>query len=158
MIIAQSRLRATFAQIFFGGYTRNEVGDMKATDVVQRLYEAFAAGDGEALGLLIGETDWVEAAGGPYGGRYRGLTEVAANVFSPLAQDVMDFSAIPDEVLQVGENRALALGFYRGTTPGGPLEIRFAHLATVEGGRVTRFEQFTDTHEWRRAVSIEARV
>ena len=127
---------------------------MKATDVMRRVYDAFATGDDETLGLLIGDADWVEAAGGPYGGRYRGLTEVAANVFGPLSQDVMDFSAIPDEVLEVGENCALALGFYRGTTPSGPLEIRFAHLATVEGGRVTRFEQFTDTHEWRRAVSI----
>lgn len=59
----------------------------------------------------------------------------------------MNFSAVPDEVLQAGEDRALALGLHRGTTPSGPLEHRFAHLATVEGGRVTHFEQFTDTHE-----------
>lgn len=56
------------------------MGDMKATDVLRRLYDSFAAGDGDTLGLLIGDTDWVEAVGGPYGGRYRGLTEVAANV------------------------------------------------------------------------------
>ena len=66
---------------------------MKATDVMRRVYDAFATGDNETLGLLIGDADWVEAAGGPYGGRYRGLTEVAANVFGPLSQDVMDFSA-----------------------------------------------------------------
>jgi ketosteroid isomerase-like protein len=141
-----------------GGDTRNGVADMKPTDVLRRLYDAFAAGNADALGLLIGETDWVEASGGPYGGRYRGLTEVAANVFGPIARDVRNFSAVPDEVVQVGDNRALALGFYRGTTPSGPLEIRFAHLATVEAGRITHFEQFTDTHEWHRAVSNEARV
>ena len=131
---------------------------MKSTDVLQRLYHAFAAGDTDALGSLIGDADWVEASGGPYGGRYRGLTEVAANVFGPIARDVESFSAVPDQLLQVGEDRALGLGFYRGTTPAGPLEIRFAHLATVDAGRITHLEQFTDTHEWHGAVSAEAQA
>jgi ketosteroid isomerase-like protein len=127
--------------------------DMKPTEVLIRLYDAFAAGDGDTLGALLADTDWVEASGGPYGGRYRGLGEVAANVFGPIARDVTGFSAVPDEVLQVGEDRALGLGVYRGTTPKGPLEIRFGHLITVDGERITHFEQFTDTHEWRKAVS-----
>ncbi len=126
---------------------------MKPDDVLTQLYAAFAAGDAAALGSLLGDTDWVEAGGGPYGGRYRGLAEVAANVFGPIARDVSDFSAVPDEVVPVGNDRALALGFYRGMTPVGPLEIRFAHLATVDGGRITRFEQFTDTHQWHQAVA-----
>lgn len=125
---------------------------MAATDTMKRLYEAFAAGDGDALGGLLGETDWVEAAGGPYGGQYRGLGEVAANVFGPIGRDVQEFTAVPDEILPVGDNQALALGFYRGSTAAGPLETRFAHLATVEGDRISHFEQFTDTHEWRQAV------
>ena len=125
---------------------------MAATDTMKRLYDAFAAGDGEALGALLGDTDWVEAAGGPYGGRYRGFGEVAEKVFGPIGRDVQGFTAIPDEILPVGEDRALALGYYRGSTAAGPLETRFAHLATIESGRISRFEQFTDTHEWRQAV------
>ena len=125
---------------------------MAATDMMKRLYDAFAAGDGETLGALIGDTEWVEAAGGPYGGRYRGLGEVAARVFEPIGRDVQGFTAIPDEIVAIGDNRALGLGFYRGTTTVGPLEIRFAHLATVDGDRITRLEQFTDTHEWQTAV------
>jgi len=125
---------------------------MKPTDVLMQLYDAFAAGDADALSGLIGDTDWVEATGGPYGGRYRGLADVAASVFGPIARDVTDFSAVPDEVLQVGEDRAIGMGFYRGKTAAGPLEIRFAHLATVAGDRITHFEQFTDTHQWRKAV------
>ena len=125
---------------------------MAATDMMKRLYDAFAAGDGATLGALIGDTEWVEAAGGPYGGRYRGLGEVAARVFEPIGRDVQGFTAIPDEIVAVGDNRALGLGFYRGTTTVGPLEIRFAHLATVDGDRITRLEQFTDTHEWQTAV------
>ena len=127
---------------------------MSATETLRRVYEAFAAGDGDALGGLIGDTEWVEAAGGPYGGNYRGLGEVGPNVFAAIARDVEGFTAIPDEILPVGDDRAIGLGFYRGSTSSGPLEIRFAHLATVEGGVITRFEQFTDTHQWRQAVGL----
>ena len=124
----------------------------EATEVLAKLYEAFAAGDSEALGALLGDVDWIEARGGPYGGTFRGLGEVAENVFGRIGADVRNFSAVPDEIASVGSNRAIALGTYRGETDAGPLEIRFAHLATVEGGRIARFEQFTDTHEWREAV------
>lgn len=125
---------------------------MTACKILGQLYEAFAAGDGAALGELIGDAHWVEASGGPYGGTYRGLGEIIANVFGPIGRDVEEFSAVPDEILPVGDNRAIGLGFYRGTTAAGPLETRFAHLATVKDGKVTHFEQFTDTHEWRQAV------
>ena len=124
----------------------------EATSTLSKLYDAFAAGDGDTLGKLLGDTHWVEASGGPYGGVYRGLGEVAENVFGPIGRDVENFSAVPDEILPVGDDRAIALGFYRGRTATGPLETRFAHLVTVEDGRVTHFEQFTDTHEWRQAV------
>ena len=124
----------------------------EAVNTLAKLYEAFAAGDGDALGQMIGATHWVEAAGGPYGGEYHGLGEVAQHVFGAIGRDVQDFAAVPDEILPVGDDRAIGLGFYRGSTSSGPLEIRFAHLATVEGGVITRFEQFTDTHEWRQAV------
>jgi ketosteroid isomerase-like protein len=126
---------------------------LHATDILAKLYEAFAAGDGEALGALLGDTHWVEAAGGPYGGTYRGLGEIAEKVFGPIGRDVHNFTAIPDEILPVGEDRAIGLGFYRGTTAAGPLEIRFAHLVTVSGGRISHFEQFTDTHQWRQALA-----
>lgn len=124
----------------------------EATEVLGSLYQAFAAGDGEALGMLIGDATWIEAAGGPYGGTYRGLREVAENVFGPIARDIEGFSAVPDEILPVGDDKAIALGFYRGTTEVGPLETRFAHLATVAGDRIVHFEQFTDTQEWLKAV------
>lgn len=125
----------------------------RATAVMQKLYDAFAAGDGEALQALIGDTYWVEAAGGPYGGIYRGLAEVSEKVFGPIGRDVKGFTAVPDEILPVGDDRALALGFYRGQTASGPMHTRFAHLATIEGERISHFEQFTDTHEWRTAVA-----
>ena len=123
-----------------------------ATEVLASLYDAFAAGDGDRLGALLGDVEWVEARGGPYGGTYHGLGEVAENVFGPIGRDTRDFSAVPDDILPVGGDGAIALGFYRGETDNGAFEIRFAHLARVVDGRIVQFEQLTDTHEWREAV------
>jgi ketosteroid isomerase-like protein len=122
------------------------------TDTARALYEAFAAGDGARLGELLGATRWTECAGMPYGGRYEGLGEVAANVFGPIARDIEGFSARPDEFLAVGNDRVLALGHYGGTGAGGALNARFAHLLTVADGRVTHFEQIADTHSFRQAI------
>ena len=128
---------------------------MSATETVQSLYNAFASGDGASLSALLADVDWIEARGGPYGGTYRGFEQVAENVFGPIGRDVRDFSAVPDELLPIGNDRVLALGRYRGTTNAGPLDTRFAHLWMVKDGRMSHFEQFTDTHEWRTAVMAD---
>jgi ketosteroid isomerase-like protein len=125
---------------------------MAATDTVQRLYDAFAAGDGAALSELLADTHWIEARGMPYGGTYQGFGQIAENIFGPIGRDVRDFSATPEELLPIGDDRVLSLGRYRGTTDAGPLDTRFAHLWTVSGDRISHFEQFTDTHEWRSAL------
>ena len=125
---------------------------MSATETVRRVYDAFAAGDGASLSALLADTHWVEASGGPYGGTYQGFAEIAENVLGPIGRDVRDFTAKPDELLPIGEDRVLALGHYRGTTGAGLLDTRFGHLRTVADDRISHVEQFTDTHEWRAAV------
>ena len=84
---------------------------------------------------------------------HQAVYEVAANVFGPIGNEVTDFSAKPDSISPVGDDAALALGFYRGKTAHGPFEIRFAHLAHVDGDAIVRFEQFTDTHQWQAATA-----
>ena len=122
------------------------------TETVRRLYEAFAAGDGARLGELLADTHWVEAAGMPYGGTYRGFSEVAANVFGPITSDVVGFNAKPDEIIPAGEDRVLAMGRYRGTGGVGEVDAPFAHLWTVREGRITHFVQYVDTHLFRQAI------
>lgn len=120
--------------------------------IVSGLYEAFASGDGAKLGELLADTHWVEAAGMPYGGTYRGFGEVAGNVFGPITNDVEGFSAKPDEIIPAGEDRVLALGTYRGKGAAGEVSTPFAHLWTVRDGRITHFVQHVDTHLFRQAV------
>ena len=126
---------------------------MTAVASAARLYDAFAAADGAALSALLGETRWVEAAGMPYGGTHHGLAEIVDQVFGPIGRDVAGFTAVPDEILAIGHDRALAVGTYRGIGAAGPLEVRFAHLMTVaDDGSISDFEQFADTHQFRQAL------
>ena len=122
------------------------------TQIVQQLYSAFANGDAAALKDLLADTHWVEAAGMPYGGTYRGFGEVAANVLGPIGGDVEGFSAKPDEIIPAGEDRVLATGTYRGKGSAGEVAAPFAHLWTVRDGRITNFVQYADTHLFRKAI------
>ena len=122
------------------------------TEIVESLYSAFASGDGASLGELLADTHWVEAAGMPYGGTYRGFGQVAENVFGPIGRDVTDFTAVPEEIMPAGDDRVLATGTYRGAGSAGPLAAAFAHLWTVRDGRITNFVQYADTHLFRQAL------
>ena len=122
------------------------------TQTVQQVYSAFAAGDAARLQELLADTHWVEAAGLPYGGTYRGFGEIAANVFGPISSDVQGFTAKPDEILPAGDDRVLTLGTYRGTGSAGEVAAPFAHLWTVQDGRITNFVQYADTYLFRQAI------
>ncbi|HEX4801714.1 MAG TPA: nuclear transport factor 2 family protein [Sphingomicrobium sp.] len=122
------------------------------TETVQQLYSAFAEGDFDRVQELLSDTHWVEAAGMPYGGTYRGFGEVAANVFGPITNDVQGFSAKPDQIVPAGEDQVLATGTYRGTAAAGEVAAPFAHLWTVRDGRITHFVQYVDTHLFRQAI------
>lgn len=122
------------------------------TGIIQNIYSAFAAGDGSRLGQLLAETHWVEAAGMPYGGTYRGFSEIAANVFGPISSDVQSFTAAPDEIIPAGKDKVLATGTYRGQGSAGEVAAPFAHLWTIKDGKIANFVQYADTHLFRKAI------
>ncbi len=120
--------------------------------VISSAYEAFGRGDIQTVLELLADAEWIEAAGMPYGGSYRGGEAVLENVFAPLAADVQNFVARPDELLAVEGNRVVAIGTYRGDGANGPVSVRFVHLWTVHDGKIVHFEQIADTHTFRQAV------
>ena len=121
-------------------------------EVVRGLYEAFGSGDMDRVAALIARTEWHEAEGMPYGGRYQGSEDVFQNVFGRIAADVEGFSARPDELLPAGEDRVLGLGRYKGKGSSGEVDVAFAHLWTVRDGEIVKFVQYADTHKYREAV------
>lgn len=120
-------------------------------DVVRGAYEAFATGDMETVQRLIADCEWHEMEGMPYGGVYTGAEAIFGNVFGPLTQDVEGFSVTPDELLDAGD-RVVSLGRYSGTGTAGPVDAAFAHVWTVDNGRISKFVQYTDTRRFGDAV------
>jgi hypothetical protein len=124
-------------------------------DLIAGLYAAFARGDAAAvLGALDPEIVWNEAENFPYADRnpYVGPGAVAEGVFLRLATEWDHFQAIPEEILDAGDS-VIALGRYKATNKatGKPIHAQFAHVWRVSGGKVTAFQQYTDT-----AQAVEA--
>ena len=122
-------------------------------ELVRDIYDAFAAGDVDAVfAAMTPDIEWDEAEGMPYGGVYHGREAIVSNVFGPILTDVTDFTASPDEILALDKTRVIARGRYAGTGGNGPLDARFVHIWTVSDGRVSRYEQLADTKVFRDAV------
>ena len=120
---------------------------MNNVELIKSLYQAFATGDIPGLLQSFDENiQWTEAEGFPYGGTYRGGEAVLQNVFMKLATEWTDFKAMPDEFLDAGE-RIVTLGNYSGSynQTGKSMNVPFAHVWTLESGKIVKFVQYTDT-------------
>ena len=120
---------------------------MNNVELIKNLYQAFAAGDIPAVLQSFDENiEWTEAEGFPYGGTYRGGEAVLQNVFMKFATEWTDFKAMPDEFLDAGE-RIVTLGNYSGSynQTGKSMNVPFAHVWTLESGKIVKFVQYTDT-------------
>jgi len=120
--------------------------------VVEGLYRAFGAGDGATIaGLLAPDLVWIEAENGPYADRnpYNGPAAVFEGLFARLGAEYEGFAVNPVTFVSSGD-RVVALGRYTGTNraTGEALDAQFAHVFTVSNGKVTRFQQYTDTAQW----------
>ncbi|PVZ11989.1 hypothetical protein C8D89_103320 [Actinomycetospora cinnamomea] len=122
-------------------------------ETVRSIYEAFARGDVDAVfAAMVDDIEWDESPGMPYGGVYHGREEIVSKVFGPILTDVDGFTAEPDEILPLGEDRVFAQGRHGGRGARGPVDARFVHLWTVRDGKVTRYQQLADTQRFREAV------
>jgi uncharacterized protein len=115
---------------------------------VRRFYDALARGDVPAvLAVLDPNIEWTEAERFPYySGTWHGPQAVVDNLFVPLSRDWNGFSATPHEFIADGD-RVVSLGTYAGTSKktGRAFSAAFAHVWTVRGEKLTRFNMHTDT-------------
>jgi len=96
--------------------------------------------------VLAPQFEWREAAGFPYTGSFHNFDEVAKNLFAPLATEWTGFRAHVDNFFDAGATIVVA-GFYRGTynkTQRG-MEAAFAHVWTLQNGKIVRYVQCADT-------------
>jgi ketosteroid isomerase-like protein len=117
------------------------------SEVVRSIYAAFGRGDIPAvIGALAPGVSWTDAEGFPYGGTYSGPDAVLQNVFMKIGTEWETYSAVPEEFIADG-NTIVALGLYSGVykATGKKFTTPFAHVWTLQGGKVVRFRQHTDT-------------
>lgn len=122
--------------------------------LVRELYRAFAARDRAALlALLHPDIVWIQNDGFPHGGEHRGATHVLDTVLARFRQEWSAWAVDTTEWFESGPS-VIVLGAYRGTHAGTgrAMHAAFAHVYRVEAGRITRFQQFTDTHAVRSAL------
>lgn len=124
-------------------------------NTVRGFYDAVARGDvAGVVSLLHPEVEWTEAERFPYyGGTWRGPQAVVDNLLVPLSGEWDGFSAEAHEFIAEGD-RVVALGTYSGTykKTGRSFSAAFAHVWTVRGGRLARFNMHTDTAKVLEAV------
>ena len=128
------------------------------TDIVRGFYDALGRGDlAGLLSLLDSQVEWTEAERFPYySGTWLGPQAVVDNLLVPLSQDWDPFSAKADEFIAQGE-RVVALGTYSGTSKktGKSFRSAFAHVWTVRGGKLARFNMHADTAKVLEAIDDE---
>lgn len=120
---------------------------MSNSDIIKSLYNSFASGDVPAvLGAMDANISWTEAEGFLYGGTYIGPNAVLENVFMKLGGEWEGFSAVPDQIIDGGDV-IVALGNYGGkyNKTGKSMNVPFAHVYTLSGGKILKFVQYTDT-------------
>jgi hypothetical protein len=126
-------------------------------DTVRRFYDALGRRDVSAvLSLLDPQVEWTEAERFPYyGGTWHGPQAVLDNLLVPLSGDWDGFSVQANELIAEGE-RVVTLGTYSGTfkKTGRSFSAAFAHVWTVRGDRLARFDMHTDTAKVLEAVNV----
>jgi uncharacterized protein len=117
-------------------------------DTVRRFCDALGNGDVPAvLSLLDAQVQWTEAERFPhYSGTWQGPQAVLDNLLKPLADDWEGFSAQAHEFIAEGD-RVVSLGTYSGKfkKTGRSFSAAFAHVWTVRGDKLARFDMHTDT-------------
>ena len=118
-----------------------------AYEVVKAHYDANDRRDlAGMIADIAPDAEWVEMAGFPCAGTYVGPDAVVENVFKALGAQFEGYTFKLERLLDADQN-VVGIGDYSGRSrsTGKSFRARVVHVWRVEGGKILRFEQFTDT-------------
>jgi len=117
-------------------------------EALQRGYEALNRGDLTlVLELLDPELEWHEPGDSPEAGTHHGRDSFE-RFFRSWIDSFDEFRVEPEQVVQRGNDLvAVVRQSGRGRASGVEIEIRLAHVWTVEGGRAVRWEAIANPHD-----------
>ena len=116
-------------------------------EIVENIYASFATGDVPAvLGAMAEDIQWTEADGFPLAGTYVGPQAVLEGVFMRLGEIGDDYAVMPEQFVADGDT-VVVLGNYawKHKSSGEPAVVKMVHVLTLDGGKVTAFQQHVDT-------------
>ncbi len=133
------------------------VSDPGNVAVVDGLYQAFVKGDVPAvLSVMDANIVWNEAEGFPYADRnpYIGPDAVLNGVFARIGAEWDYFNLTGIQLHDMSGNMVLATLRYKAKhkITGKMIDSQTAHLWTLKDGKITAFQQFTDTKQAAEAV------
>ncbi len=118
-------------------------------EIIQSLYDAFAAGEmPKVLGLMDPKVVWNEAEGNALavGNPYIGPDAVLNGVFAKIGTDHEYFKVQNVKLHNMVDNKVLAtLRYDAKLNNGKSYNVQAAHLWTLENGKITGFQQYVDT-------------
>jgi ketosteroid isomerase-like protein len=126
------------------------MSEAQNTKVVQDAYEAFLRGDiTTLLGSMTDDVQWDPVVGAgshvPFAGKRAGKSQVGE--FFRLVSENVNFEQFePREYVAQGD-KVVALGHYRTVTKatGKSFECDFVMVFTLRDGKVSKFQEFTDS-------------
>jgi uncharacterized protein len=124
---------------------------------VRSMYEAFGRGDIPlVLAGLDANVEWWEAENFIYADTnpYVGPNAVLQGVFMRLGAEWDGFAVSPADVLDAGDT-VIGHGYYSGKykKTGRDVRAQFAHFFSFRDGKIVKFQQYTDTAQFQKAVS-----
>ena len=128
--------------------------------LIQDAYDGFARGDlAPLLGILDDGVEWFEAEHSTYwpGGAFTGPQALVEGVFARIAQDFEDFRIDLRRILPC-DDTVVVEARYRATSArasGKPLDAQVTHVFDFANGKLTRFQQYTDTWQFAQLTGVE---
>lgn len=127
-----------------------------ALDVVRRGYAAYVRRDlATIFALLDSDVELVQTDLLPWGGTHRGLA--GARAFFGRIAELTEATPEPTAFVPAGDD-VVVVGRLRGTArrTGRAIDLDFAHVVTVRGGRFVRFAAYIDTPAMLHALGDDA--
>lgn len=121
-------------------------------EIIEIAYQNFAKGDVPAvLASMDPKIEWTEAEGWPlYDGTFVGPQAIVDGVFMRVGEIGDNFSVDVTQLVAEGDT-VVGLGTYSWNRKGSgePAVVKMAHVWTLDGGKITRFQQHVDTAKER---------
>jgi hypothetical protein len=130
----------------------------REVELVRAVYASHEVRDTPSLlELLADDVEWAQAEGHPYAGSrpWRGHDEVTRHVVTPINEDWDRFITRVDEIIDAGA-QVVVTGRYTGTykRTGRSIDAPVCVIYTLDGDKITRFQQYCDTAQIRAAMGV----